>query len=131
MTTVLVIDDSIDYLNTLSQMFDSVGYDTVLTAEPTRALRLCDDIHFDLILCALELREARSSQCLSTKVGVTTLANLRKKNPHVPIVATGTVLSETMISEIGRLGIREAMPRTLPEEDVLRNIMRLLGGATA
>ena len=131
MTTVLIIDDSIDYLHGVSELLDAVGYCVVLTVEPQRALELCHEVDFDLILCALELREHASVGTLSTQVGIRTLLSLLKNNPTVPIVATGALLSEEVLNEMERMGIREALPKHLSHSALLRNISRLIGGATA
>jgi CheY-like chemotaxis protein len=131
MTTVLIIDDSLEYLQVLSELLDTIGYNVVLTVEPHRALRLCDDIDFDLILCAIELRENRNAVQPRTSVGVRTLASLREKNPEIPIVATGAVLSEELLAEVAQMGVSEALPRHLPQAAILQHVSRLIGSATA
>lgn len=130
MTTVLVIDDSLAYLETVSQLLDTLGYDAVLTAEPRRALRLCEDINFDLILCALELREQINSGEVSQQVGVQTITSLREKNPRIPIVVTGSVVSEDLLDAMGRIGVSDTLSKSLPQPAMIKNIARLLGGAT-
>ena len=130
MTTVLIIDDSLDYLKSLSMILENAGYDAVLTAEPQRALRLCEDIDFDLILCGLELRDAAMSDLASTRVGVNTLASLCRSNPGIPVIATGQIISEDMLTEIGRVGVKDAIPKHLPANLLLKNLAKLLGGVT-
>ena len=50
MDTVLVVDDSIEVLETVSLLLESAGYSVVCTCEPARAIKLCHEIDFDAVL---------------------------------------------------------------------------------
>ncbi len=119
MATVLLIDESLDSGSIISDILDKAGYNVVLTIEPARALELCSDINFDVILCDLCLREKPHKKAGSLLTGMDTLWRLVDQNPKLPIVAMSKHLDQSTLEAIKKLGVFGAVSHPLESRNIL------------
>ncbi len=126
MTTVLVIEDSLEELHSLSQLLDSAGYNVVLTVEPTRALNLCNEINFDAVVCDLHLKDSVNAKESSLLTGMAMLWSLVDQHPQVPVIAVSRDLNESTLTTIRKLGAAAAIPKPLDSRALIQELEHAL-----
>jgi DNA-binding NtrC family response regulator len=77
MARVLIIDDEEDVRRVVDVMLKNAGHDAVLAVDGNDALRRFQRQHFDLVICDVFMPD---------KEGISTLQDLRRLNPSVPII---------------------------------------------
>jgi CheY-like chemotaxis protein len=123
--TVLVIDDCQELLESVSMILDDAGYNVVAAIEPQRALSLCDEIKFDVILCDLCLASDPSEPyTASLSIGLDAIWKLRDKYPGVPLVAMSGLMDDGHLSSITKLGLAGALGKPFDSETLLTAIRR-------
>jgi two-component system, NtrC family, response regulator HydG len=130
MTTVLVIDDSLDELTRLSDILDGAGYNVVLTVEPSRAVKLCTEINFDLVLCGLQLKESLDKSEPSIMTGMDIILKLTDQHPNIPIIALTGGLDDAIGHTAKKIGAAAAMPKSLSPKSFLDEVETTLNGRT-
>jgi two-component system, NtrC family, response regulator len=85
MDTILIVDDEKNYLVILEDLLASEGYEVVTEINPTNALRLLEEMDFDLVITDMKMPKVD---------GLKILNEAKKIDPELPVIimtAYGTI----------------------------------------
>jgi CheY-like chemotaxis protein len=125
MSTVLVVDDDLDFLDALHQMLAAPGYSVLRASDGTSAIRLLEE-HRELIdLAIIDL-------ALPGVNGFEIIGAVSRRPNSVKVIATTAVYKDSQLEVAGALGahavIRKPRPGSpLPAADWLRTVEKLIG----
>ena len=96
MKSILVIDDDLDYRETIQAWLEEAGYDVQVAESTDQAFTILSRDSFDLILCDLHLPftldQRHFDYGYSYTVGVSTIQELKNVYPELPIVAISATM---------------------------------------
>lgn len=118
MYTVLVIDDSRDALESLSMLLEDAGYEVVCCAEPDRALQLCHEVHFDVILCDVYMQGG--AHVGSSLAGINVMWRLSEQFPSLPLIAMSGFLEEEQLQRIKKSNVAAVLSKPFGRKELLQ-----------
>lgn len=116
---ILVVDDEAPIRNLLSTFFKKRGYQVtaVETARETRAM--ARDQNIDLIILDIALGDDDD--------GLDLLTELKGEKPHLPvIILTGMGMDDDLLRESRRRGASGYIGKTMPLEELLGEVRKVL-----
>jgi CheY-like chemotaxis protein len=125
MSTVLVIDDDIDFLDALQQMLAAPGYGVLRAQDGVSAIRLLEE-HRELIdLAIVDL-------ALPGINGFEIIGAVSRRPNSIKLIATTAVYKDSQLEVAGALGahavIRKPRPGSpLPAAEWLDTVQKLIG----
>lgn len=122
-----MIDGCKESCDLAKRVLDAAGHTAVLTGEPRRALTLCEDVHFDLVICEFLLLSQHNSQ-LSAEFEIEPLWTLVDRYPSLPIVVLTNSRSST--STLLKLGFAAVVSRPFESQQLLATIETALTKGT-
>lgn len=128
MATILVVDDCQEILDLLSMILDDAGHEVVATLEPTRALLLCEEVDFDLVICDVCMRDDLESSSASPITGMEVMLRLSDIHPNLPVIVMSGDLEREALHKIARLGFAGILLKPLRQEVVLKVVETALVG---
>ncbi len=120
MTRILVVDDEELVRETLCNMLEDAGYETIEAGNGVEALHVFDEHEVDLVVTDIFMPE---------KEGLETIAELRQKRPEVKIVAIsggGGDGNMDYLEYATRFGASSVLTKPFLREDVLRVVSAVL-----
>lgn len=119
MKTVLVIDDSSLLLQTIALLLKGAGYEVVLVSEPGRALSLCSDVNFDIVLCDICLSNSNETGFSS---GMDLIWQIRDKFPKIPVIAMSGYVGQADLSKMKKLGVVGAIQKPFDADRLIEEL---------
>jgi len=119
MRTVLVVDDSQTTLDSLSLVLEDAGYNVVCCREPYRALELCREIHFDVVMCDVYMQSAASGKPGSPLAGIDVIWSLSEEFPSMPLIAMSGYLEEEQLQRIRRANVAAVLSKPFGRAELL------------
>ncbi len=124
METILVIDDSAETLESLSLILEDAGYSVVCCREPVRAVQICREINFDLVLCDVYMHS--SSQDASPLGGIDVIWSLSEEFPSLPIIAMSGYLEEEQLQKMQKANLAGAISKPFGRKELLEIVEKAL-----
>ena len=115
-TKILIVDDEIDALELMQELFESKGYVPITATNGLEALNLIRSQEPDLVLTDIRMPEMNGMQLLEV---------LNKEYPNIPVImvtAHGTI--ETAV-EAMKLGAKDYILKPLRLDEILAKIERI------
>jgi len=115
-TKILIVDDEIDALELMQELFESKGYVPITATNGLEALNLIRNQEPDLVLTDIRMPEMNGMQLLEV---------LNKEYPNIPVImvtAHGTI--ETAV-EAMKLGAKDYILKPLRLDEILAKIERI------
>lgn len=131
MRTVLVIDDNLEVLETIAMILEEAGYNVVCCSEPHRAVSLCGEVNFDVVLCDLYIEDHRAGGTFSSLAGIEVMSSLSDQFPSLPIIAMSGMVGENTLQRMKNNGAVEVLAKPFAPEKLLRGLDYALGGQHA
>jgi two-component system chemotaxis response regulator CheY len=121
---VLLIDDDVELLRQMSQVFQGAGFDVAAAPDGQAGLLRFDKGEFDLVVCDL---------IMPTREGIETIVALRKANPGLRIIAIsgGYRVGASDFLDLARhVGADETLAKPFRPSDLVALAARLLAPPT-
>ena len=129
MKSILIIDDSDDFRETVMTVLDDAGYDVCEASCPKEALRILEQEDFDLILCDLHMPFSdgpdAAEYITSSEVGLRTIQELAAVFPETPIVAISSTPKQYLRRLAKYLDPVPTFPKPIHSQDVLTLVSSL------
>lgn len=122
MKTVLVVDDSPLLLETISLLLGEGGFNVVLTQEPHRAIGLCKEIDFDVILCDLFMGQESQELGQSVSSGMDLIWKILDTHPKIPVIAMSGIVDEDALEKMRRHGVAGAIQKPFGRDTLVEKI---------
>jgi DNA-binding response OmpR family regulator len=113
---ILVIDDNELFRDMLAQLLTQAGYETAVASDGQKGVRLATKTQVDLVVTDIIMPE---------KEGLSTIQELRKMNPTIPIIAVsggGRIGSETYLTMAKEFGARYIFQKPFDNKSLLAAI---------
>lgn len=127
MKTILIIDDSEDTLESLSLVLEDEGYSVVCCSQPDRALQLCREVKFDLVLCDVYMQNVQG-EAGSSLGGIDVIWSLSEQFPRLPIITMSGYLEEEQLQKIRRANVVAALSKPFGRTDLVSAVAKSLEG---
>ncbi len=114
---VLVVDDSVDLLQTLSDILGVAGYAVRTAPSAERALQILEDAAVDLVITDLRM---------SGMGGMAFLRRLRESRPDLPVIALSGFADAATVTQAFREGAVDFIAKPFTAEEVLQAVARAL-----
>jgi two-component system nitrogen regulation response regulator NtrX len=118
--TILVVDDEEGILGSVSDILGDEGYRTVTATNGNEALRIMDAEPADLLLLDV---------AMPGKNGIDTLAEVRQRWPHVPVVMMSGHGSVETAVRATKLGAYDFLEKPLSYDKILLSVRHCLDSA--
>lgn len=118
--TVLVIDDSSMILDTISIMLEGCGYTVVSRPSPEDALDLCEQVHFDLIICDMCFDTMNNKYSLTR--GLDAVIALCRRYPDRPVIAMSGFLRDADLKALEAVGVAATLSKPFRMDELLAAI---------
>ncbi|MCX8043954.1 MAG: response regulator [Desulfobacterota bacterium] len=117
--TVLVIDDDIDILESLSLVLTAEGFEVLTVSSGREGLALLDQRTPDIILCDMMME--------SIDAGMQTAQQIKQRLPHVPIFLLSSIAAATAATtEISELGFSGVLQKPVDPQHVVTVVKHTL-----
>jgi DNA-binding NtrC family response regulator len=117
-STILVVDDEIEYLNLLKSILEDEGYKNVLTLDnPHKVIRTLQENKIDLVLLDVYMPGLN---------GLDVLENISRQNPQVPVIMVTAVDELEIALKAIKLGAYEFIVKPIDTERLFLTIVRAL-----
>ena len=125
MSTVLVIDDDITFLDSMQKLLSHQGYEVLRAGDGTQAMKLIEEFRERIDLAVVDL-------ALPGVNGFEILGAVTRRPNRVKLIATTAVYRNSQLEIAGTLGahavIRKPPPGSpLPEAEWLAVVRKLIG----
>jgi len=120
MRKILIIDDEAPVRKLLKKLFEGNGYEVLEAANGIHGIKLFNEQNPDLIITDLIMPE---------KEGLETIRDLKKLNPHVPIIAIsgGGITDPKMYLDLAsKFGAFRTFSKPIDNEILLSTIKEIL-----
>ncbi|PCJ51301.1 MAG: response regulator [Candidatus Hydrogenedentota bacterium] len=127
MKHILVIDDNTEIRQVLKEMLEMEEYQVSLAEDGAKALALCDDTSFDLIITDI---------CMPGKSGLEVIEELRKRSADQKIIAIsggpgtanagGWTIYDEMLETAGTSGADKTLAKPFDRTAILETISELI-----
>ena len=128
MSTVLVVDDDLQFLNALEHMLVAEGYRVLRAATGQQAIDVLEKKHneIDLIIVDLALPDTNGFELIGA---------ISRRTSPIRVIATSCVFKDPYLEMAGTLGAHAAIRKSpegtpLPESQWLETVRRLIGSAS-
>ncbi len=116
---ILVVEDDRGIAQGLRALLSSRGYEVDLASAPETALRRLTERHYSLVVADFDLGE---------QDGLEVVRKLRSLHPGLPVLAVTAVDLAAATSAAEELGLEECFEKPVDPEELLRAVVRHLGG---
>jgi len=117
-STILVVDDEIEYLNLLKSILEDEGYKNVLTIDnPHKVLRTLQENKVDLILLDVYMPGLN---------GLDVLENISRQNPQIPVIMVTAVDELEIALKAIKLGAYEFIIKPIDTDRLFLTMARAL-----
>ncbi|HXF70320.1 MAG TPA: response regulator [Thermoflexus sp.] len=114
---ILVVDDSIDALRTLSDILGVAGYAVRTAPSAERALQILESTAIDLVITDLRM---------SGMGGMSLIRRLRESQPDLPIIALSGFADSGTVIQAFREGVVDFIAKPFTASEVLEAVARAL-----
>ncbi len=114
---VLVIDDSIDVLQTLSDILGVAGYAVRTAPSAERALQILEGAAIDLVITDLRM---------GGMGGMALIRRLRESWPDLPVIALSGFADATTVAQAFREGVVDFIAKPFTASEILEAVARAL-----
>jgi CheY-like chemotaxis protein len=126
--TVLVIDDSDDFRQTISDILVDQDFDIFEASCPSEAFKVLKKEKVDLILCDLNMpftNDKSSDEFIrGNRVGIDTIRELGWVFPHTPIICISAATKIEAEEAAKHLGDLPMLPKPIAPKELLAHIQR-------
>lgn len=122
MTTILVVDDSLEVLEAVADLLDLEGFNVVCTGEIGRAAQLCCEIEFDLVICDLYVERQLGQQWCYQAAGLDLIWRLKDSYPSLPLIAMSGVIREELLQSLRKNGVKGILRKPFDRNELLGQI---------
>jgi CheY-like chemotaxis protein len=126
MKTVLVVDDCLDVLDAVAVILDDAGYNVVCTLEPQRAVQLCREINFDIVLCDLYMEGFGEQNAKTQTGGFDLIWNICDEFPKVPIIAMSGIVGEQELQQMKNSGVTGVLRKPFDRDQLLDEVLEAI-----
>jgi CheY-like chemotaxis protein len=128
MSTVLVVDDDLGFLNALEQMLVAEGYRVLRAATGKQAVDVLEKKHHEIDLIVVDL-------ALPDTNGFELIGAISRRATPIKVIATSSVFKDVYLDMAGTLGAHASIRKSregkpFPESQWLATVRRLIGSAT-
>jgi len=117
--TVLIVDDDIDILESLSIVLTAEGFDVITVSSGREGVAVLEKRTPDLVLCDMMME--------SIDTGMQTAQAMRKKIPSVPIFLLSSIAAATAATtEISELGFTGVLQKPVDPQHVVTVVKNTL-----
>lgn len=125
MSTILIVDDDVVFLDNLERMLVTAGYTVLRASTGSEAIQVLDRKHREIGLAIVDL-------ALPDVNGFELIGGLSRRANHVKVLATTAIYRDNHLEMAGSLGAHAAIRKPpagkpLPENEWLPVIKRLIG----
>ncbi len=135
MTSVLLVDDSENILDTVSEMLSDHGYLVKTSSDYETARRILEEGGIDLIICDLELPTkigADGEEGVTTvETGENAIPEFHCDFPGIPILAISGAISEQGLARMKRFGAVDILGKPFSETQLIEALKRIKGTDSA
>jgi CheY-like chemotaxis protein len=121
---ILVIDDSETVLETLCDILEEESMHAVGVRDSERAMGLCKEFKFDLVICDVYLPESATGRTSFTG-GMSVIMQLNRKFPTLPILAISGAMDNDAMQKLKRIGARTCLNKPFSNNELLATIEEL------
>lgn len=121
MKTILVIDDNQPFLEVICDLLSDAGFETVAVSDPERALRICSEVRFDLVICDLVMKNSERREPTFT-AGMELIMSISRKHPILPIIALSGAFDELSMEKLRSLGVKCGLRKPCNFEQLIGQI---------
>jgi len=115
---ILVVDDEAPIRELLSTYLGKYGYEIVVAANGKEAQRLTDEEALNLVIMDIVLPDADGMEVLSA---------VKQNHPNLPVIMlTGIGFDEELLQEAQQRGAVGYISKTLPLDQLLMEVRRVL-----
>lgn len=114
---VLIVDDSIDTVQTLSDILGVAGYAVRTAPSAERALQILEGVSVDLVITDLRM---------GGMGGVALIRRLRESRPGLPVIALSGFADTTTVIQVFREGAADFITKPFTASEVLEAVARVL-----
>lgn len=114
---VLIVDDSIDTLQTLSDILGVAGYTVRTAPSAERALQILEGAAIDLVITDLRM---------GGMGGLALIRRLRESWPDLPVIALSGFADALTVTQAFREGAADFIPKPFTASEVLEAVARVL-----
>jgi CheY-like chemotaxis protein len=128
MSTVLVVDDDLGFLNALEQMLVAEGYRVLRAATGKEAVDVLEKKHHEIGLIVVDL-------ALPDTNGFELIGAVSRRATPIKVIATSSVFKDAYLEMAGTLGAHASIRKSpegkpFPESRWLSTVRQLIGSAT-
>ncbi len=127
---VLFIDDEKELVRDLPPLLESKGFEVTATTDIKEALRLYDELDFDVVLMdiAMPPTSDMNSKALEfgRETGIEVVHRLRRVKPSVPIVALTVIQDDQIVSRMRKAGIRYILHKPQEFQRIVETLQRAI-----
>jgi DNA-binding NtrC family response regulator len=117
-STILVVDDEIEYLNLLKSILEDEGYKNVLTLDnPHKVIRTLQENKIDLVLLDVYMPGLN---------GLDVLENISRQNPQIPVIMVTAVDELEIALKAIKLGAYEFIVKPIDTDRLFLTMARAL-----
>ena len=117
-STILVVDDEIEYLNLLKSILEDEGYKNVLTLDnPHKVIRTLQENKIDLVLLDVYMPGLN---------GLDVLENISRQNPQIPVIMVTAVDELEIALKAIKLGAYEFIIKPIDTDRLFLTMARAL-----
>jgi CheY-like chemotaxis protein len=126
--TILVIDDDIEFLDSVEHMLTTAGYRVLRATDGREGLRLLEQLRDAVDLAIVDL-------ALPSVNGFEVIGTVARRPNSLKVIATTAVYKDTQLEVAGALGAHAVLRKPahgapLPVRDWLATVRKLIGPAT-
>ena len=130
MARIIVVDDSDEIRETISEMLTDAGHSVVTAADYESGREFLEKGGIDLVICdmGLPLRwgaEGEEGE-MSIEVGANAIAEFVCDFPGIPVIAISGLASEQNLKVMERYGACAVLPKPFGEDTLLRTVQEAL-----
>ncbi|MDD5174100.1 MAG: response regulator [Candidatus Omnitrophota bacterium] len=115
---MMIVDDEIEILKMLKDVFELRGWETITTPTGLTVMSTLEKEPIDIILLDIKLPNGS---------GLTVLKNIKKKYPKLPVIMfTGFGYEDNMVNEAMHLGAAGYVSKNVPIQELIEVINNTL-----
>jgi len=116
---ILFIDDEIEYINTISEYFSMIGFETIKAATGSQGISMIKEMAPNMVFCDLKLPDIDGDEVLRL---------LMDFDDQIPCIIVTAFRDDTVVEQLLKNGARQVMSKPLSLKEITGIVMNSLGG---
>lgn len=119
MADILLVDDSDINIQSMERFLSREGYNVAMATNGKEALRLLDQMHFDLVISDLNMPFINGAELVRY---------MRSKMLETPVIMVSSVKDEISILECYELGVENFFTKPINMTELAQKVKKLIEG---